>query len=373
VTTVVKAKTSHIHFLTGTDEAAVRKAASALARELAPGADVFGLEIIDGAVDSVDAAAKSVQETMQSLLTLPFLGGSKLVWLKNASFLADSVAGRSESVLVALEKLCGILISGLPEGVSFLLSAPLADKRRAAFKSLSKLAATQVHDLPNLGFRGDEEAIVEWTTSRVREHDLQLDSNALEILAARVGLDTLQLESEIEKLETAFGNARRVSGEDVRILVPQTREGGIFDLSEAIARRDLSLALETLDQLLRQGERGIGILLAAVVPTVRNLLLVKDLLVRHRLPTPSQPQFFAGALKRLPTEATSHLPRKKDGTISAYPLGIAAINAAHYSLVELEEGFAACAAANQQLLSGSLTDEVVLARLLIQLLWRKTS
>ncbi len=373
MTTSARAKTSQIHFLTGSDEAAVRKAALALAGELAPGADVFGLETIDGAVDTADAAAKCVQETIQSLLTLPFLGGTKLVWLKNASFFADSVAGRSESVLVALERLCGILISGLPEGVSFLLSAPLADKRRAAFKSLSKLAATQVHDLPDLGFRGDEEAIIEWMTARVRERNLQLDPDAIEILAARVGLDTLQLESELEKLETAFGRTRPVSGDDVRILVPQTREGGIFDLSEAVARRDLSLALETLDQLFRQGERGIGILLAAIVPTVRNLLLVKDLLIRHKLAPPSQPQFFAGALKRLPTEATSHLPRKKDGTISAYSLGIAAINAAHYSLPELEDGFAACAAANQQLLSGSLTDEIVLARLLIQLLSRKTS
>ena len=373
MTTPARARASQIHFLTGSDEAAVRKAALALAGELAPGADVFGLETIDGAVDTADAAAKCVQETIQSLLTLPFLNGTKLVWLKNASFFADSVAGRSESVIVAIERLCGILISGLPEGVSFLLSAPLADKRRAAFKSLSKLAATQVHDLPDLGFRGDEESIIQWMTARVRERNLQLDPDAIEILAARVGLDTLQLESELEKLETAFGRARRVSGDDVRILVPQTREGGIFDLSEAVARRNLSLALETLDQLFRQGERGIGILLAAIVPTVRNLLLVKDLLIRHKLPPPSQPQFFGGALKRLPTEATSHLPRKKDGTISAYSLGIAAINAAHYSLPELEDGFAACAAANQQLLSGSLTDDIVLARLLIQLLSRKTS
>ena len=302
-----------------------------------------------------------------------FLAARNSCGSKTPHFLADSVAGRSESVVGALERLCEILISGLPEGVSFLLSAPLADKRRAAFKSLSKLAATQVHDLPDLGFRGDEEAIIEWMTARVHERNLQLDPDAIEILAARVGLDTLQLGSELEKLETAFGRARRVSGDDVRILVPQTREGGIFDLSEAVARRDLPLALETLDQLFRQGERGVGILLAAIVPTVRNLLLAKDLLVRHKLPPPSQPQFFAGALKRLPTEASSHLPRKKDGTISAYSLGIAAINAAHYSLAELEDGFAACAAANQQLLSGSLTDEIVLARLLIQLLSRKTS
>jgi len=371
VTTSAKTRTPQTHFLTGSDEAAVRKAALALARELAPGADAFGLETIDGATDSVDAAADCVYETIQALLTLPFLGGSKLVWLKNASFFSDSVTGRSESVLGALERLCGILNSGLPEGVNFLLSAPLADKRRAAFKSLSKLAATQVHDLPDLGLRGDEEAIVEWTASRTRERSLQLDPDAIEVLAARVGLGTLQLESELEKLETAFGTARRVSAEDVRILVPQTREGGIFDLSEAIARRDLSLALETLDQLLRQGERAIGILLAAIVPTVRNLLLAKDLIVRHKLSPPAQPHFFAGTLKRLSAEATSHLPRKKDGTINAYPLGIAAINASHYALAELEQGFAACGAANQQLLSGLLTDEVVLARLLIDLLSRK--
>jgi DNA polymerase-3 subunit delta len=373
VTTSSRASASKIHFLTGSDEAAVRKAAVALAGELAPDADVFGLEAIDGAVDSADAATKCVQQTIQALLTLPFLGGSKLVWLKNASFFADNGVGRSESVIEALQSLCDVLSSGLPQGVSFLLSAPLADKRRAAFRSLSKLASTHVHDLPDVGFRGSEEAIVEWTTARVHERNLQLEAEAIEILAARVGLGTLQLESELEKLETAFGNARSVSADDVRVLVPQTREGGIFDLSKAIEQRNLSLALETLDQLCRQGESGIGILLAAVAPTVRNLLLVKDLLVRHRLPPPTHPQMFAGTLRRIPTEDTAHLPRRKDGSINFYALGIAATHAAHFSLAELEEGLAACANANQQLLSGSLTDEVILARLLIQVLSRKTS
>jgi DNA polymerase-3 subunit delta len=366
-----KTKTSKMNFLTGSDEAAVRKAAAALAQELAPNADAFGLEMIDGAADTVDAAVNCVYETIQALLTLPFFGGSKLVWLKNVSFLADRGAGRSESVLAALEKLCDILKSGLPEGVSFLLSAPLADKRRTAFRLLSKLATTEIHDLPDVAFHGDEEAIIEWTALRARERGLQLDPDAVDVLAARVGLNTLQLESELVKLETAFGTAGRISPEDVRLLVPQTREGGIFDLSDAIAKRDLPLALETLGQLIHQGERGIGILLAAIVPTVRNLLLAKDLMVRHKLSPPSQPQFFAGTLKRLPPEATSHLPRKKDGTISTYVLGIAAINASHYTLAELEKGFTSCAAANQQLLSGSLTDEVVLERLLIDLLSRK--
>ena len=366
-----KKRASEVHFVTGSDEAAVRKAAMELAKDLAPDADVFGLEVIDGAVDNVEAAINALQQASQALLTLPFLGGSKLVWLKNASFLADVGAGRSESVTGALETLCQVLESGLPEGVSFLLSAPLADKRRTGYKLLTKLATTAVYDLPNVGFRGDEEAIAEWTAVRARERGLQLRPDAVDVVAARVGLNPLQLESELGKLETAFGTGTRISSGDVRLLVPQTREGGIFDLSDAILKRDLTLALETVQQLLHQGERGIPILLAAVVPTMRNLLLVKDLILSHKLAPPSQPQFFAGILKRLSPAETAHLPRKKDGTPSAYLLGIAATSASHYTLEELKQGFASCAAANQQLLSGTLTDAVIMERLLIDLLSRK--
>ena len=361
-----------IHFVTGSDESAVKKAAAALAEKLAPGADAFGMETIDGAVDSVDAAASAVQNTVQALLTLPFLGGSKLVWLKSATFLADSVTGRSEAVTSSLENLCEILSKGLADGIVCLISAPEADKRRTAYKTLSKLAETHIHDLPDLGFKAGEEEIVEWTTSRVHARDLQMSPDAIVALAARVGLDTRQLDNELDKLHTAFGTSRTIESSDIRDLVPMTREGGIFDLSEAVARRNLPLAIETLEQLFRQGERGVGILLAAIVPTVRNLLLAKDLLVRHKLPPPAQPHFFAGTLKRLPDSAVSHLPRKKDGSINAYPLGIAAANASHYSLHELEAGFAACAEANQQLLSGSLGDDVILTRLLIGLMARKS-
>ena len=51
-----KTRASEVHFVTGSDEAAVRKAAVELATELAPDADVFGLEVIDGAADNVEAA-----------------------------------------------------------------------------------------------------------------------------------------------------------------------------------------------------------------------------------------------------------------------------------------------------------------------------
>ncbi|MEX1119037.1 MAG: DNA polymerase III subunit delta [Terrimicrobiaceae bacterium] len=358
------------HFVAGSDEVGVKRAAKALSEKLAPGADAFGMEIIDGAVDGADAAAGKVEAALGAVMTLPFLGGKKLVWLKSAAFLADTVTGRSEAVLAALEKLADALENGLPEGVEFLMSAPGADKRRSAYKRFVKVCETEVVDMPDFGFRGGEEALIEWTGGLTRERGLKLNPGAVETLAARVGLDTAQMASELDKLETAFGKSTPVDADAIRELVPQTREGGIFDLSGAVLRRDLPLALDTLAQLFRQGEKGVGILLAAIVPTVRNLVVMKDLMRRHRISPGGYATQFAAALGRLPEEETSHLPRKKDGGLNAYPLSLAASHASNFTLAELVGGFRACATAGQQLFSGTMSDDVILARLLLGMLSR---
>lgn len=365
-----KKSSSAIHFISGSDDAAVKRAASELAATLAPGADAFGLEIIDGAVETVDASIARTRETMQSLATMPFLGGTKLVWLKSATFLADSVAGRSENVITVVEQLCDLLDEGLPDGVTFLLSAPGADKRRSAYKRLSKAGSTTLHDKPTLGFGAGEEEIITWTMQQVRARGLKISADAVEVLAARVGLDSAQLHSELDKIETAFGPGHPVGERDVRDLVPATRESGVFDIGNAISARNLPLALETLEQLFYQGEKGVGILLASIVPTVRNLLLAKSLLIRHKLRPPAEAQYFSGTLAKLPSEETDFLPRKKDGSLNAYGLGIAAKSSVHYELEELQRAFHACADANLQLITSQGAEDVVLTRLLIGFMGR---
>src|ERR1700731_4554247 len=65
----------------------------------------FGLETIDGAADNADQAAARIRSTIEALRTLPFFGGEKLVWLKNANFLGDDQKARSAAVQAALEEL----------------------------------------------------------------------------------------------------------------------------------------------------------------------------------------------------------------------------------------------------------------------------
>jgi len=154
----------------------------------------------------------------------------------------------------------------------------------------------------------------------------------------------------------------------VRDLVPLSRGGIIFELSNALAARDLELALTLVRRLLDQGEKAMGILLAAIVPTIRNLLLAKDLMERHRLPRPYAPFQFISAINRLPANATEHLPRKKDGSINAYALGIGAQHAHHFETDQLINAMRACLDANVQLVTTQLDHELILTEVVVKLL-----
>ncbi len=367
--TKTKAASKNIHAVLGSDEAEVKRVATELSEKLTPpGAGDFGLEIIDGAVESADQAAARIGSTIEALRTLPFLGGGKLVWLKNANFLGDSPASRAAAVQERLDELGALIESDLGPDVTFLISAVDVDKRRSFYKLLSKRAELQVFDRLDSSRTGWEEEAMELVRNHARKKKLQFDDDALELFVLLTGGDTRQIENELDKIDIFLGKERNISANQVRELVPLSRAGVIFELGNALAERDLKRALTLVRRLLDQGESAIGILLVAVVPTIRNLLLAKDLMERHRLPRPHVPFQFISAINRLPANATEHLPRKKDGAISGYALGIAAQHADRFQTAQLIEGMRACLEANLQLVTTQLDHELILTETVVKLL-----
>jgi DNA polymerase-3 subunit delta len=314
----------------------------------------------------VEAGASAIRSTISALETLPFFGG-KVVWLKSANFLSDDVKGKSTTVLDPLEDLSSILHAGLPEGITFLISAVDPDKRRAFYKSLLKLADLRIFDELDTSRSGWEELAMEKVRAEAAERGLVFDEEALELFALSTGGDSQAIASELEKLSLSSTNGS-ITAEQVRELVPVSRASVIFELGNALARRDLTLALELVRDLLDQGETAIAILLATLLPTIRNLLLAKDLMESHHLPRPHAPFAFITTVNRLPVAATEHLPRKKDGTINAYALGIAAMNAQDFETSRLVAAMEACLTANLQLVTTQLDEQLVLTEIIVKLL-----
>jgi DNA polymerase-3 subunit delta len=205
------------------------------------------------------------------------------------------------------------------------------------------------------------------------ERDLRFQPEALEVFIRLAGADTRQLRNELEKIDLYLGEKREINTELVRNLVAKTATGVIWELGNSIAKRRLSGSLTLLDQLLFQGETPIGILYAAIIPTVRNLLVARELIETFGVNPPSSPFQFNSLVGRLPEAAQNFLPRRKDGSVNAYGLGIAACEAHRFSLSELISGFEECLKANIQLVTTQLEPRLILSKLLVSLLAGETS
>jgi DNA polymerase-3 subunit delta len=356
----------------GSDEGETKRRARELALQLTPKeSGDFGVDTIDGAADNAEQAVQRIHQAIEAIQTLPFFGSEKLVWLKSVNFLADTVIGRSAAVLAALEEFKGFLAKGLPNGVCFLLSASEVDKRRSFFKSLGNIAKLEQFDRLDMSRAGWEEDVEFLARQLAAEFDLKFETEALQIFVRLAGSDTQQLRNELEKLDIYLGEKRRVTVKIVRELVAKSTAGVIWELGTAISKRQLGQSLALLDQLLFQGETSIGILFAAIIPTVRNLVVAKDLLVRLKIPPPPVPFQFGRTLSELPEDAIRHLPRKKDGTINAYALGLAALEVGRFELQELVDGLDACLKANVQMVTTQLEPRLILSQLLVKLIVSK--
>jgi len=353
----------------GSDEGETKRRAKELASELTPeqGAD-FGVDTIDGTTDNAEQAVLRLRQAKEAIQTLPFFGSEKLVWLKNVNFLADTVTGRSAAVQEALEEFKAFLDRGLPEGVRFLLSASEVDKRRSFYKSLGKFAKVEQFDRIDTSRSGWEQDVQVIVHRLAAELDLKFDPEALEIFVQLAGADGRQLRNELQKIDIYLGEQRTVTVEVVRALVAKSTSGVIWELGTCLSKRKLGESLAFLEQLVFQGETPIGILYAAIIPTVRNLLVTKDLLVRYGIRPPQAPFHFNSVLSKLPADAIRHLPRRKDGGINAYALGLAACEAHRFELEELVEALQACLKANIQLVTTQLEPKLILSQLLVKII-----
>jgi DNA polymerase-3 subunit delta len=360
---------SQVHVVLGTDDARVKEAAMQIVQRLTPpDAGEFANEIIEGNADNAEHAGQICSNVIQALQTMPFFGGSKIVWLKAANFLGDTQTGKAQAAVQGFENILDVIEAGLAPDVQFVLSANVIDKRRTSYKRLSKLAAFEVFDKPDTSKAGWEQAVMGHAGQRARALGLTFESGALELLVQMAGDDTRQLENEIEKIDLYLGDRRRCGINTVRGLVSMSRAGVIWEIGNAIGSRDLQRALELLGVLMYQGQNAIGILLGAIVPRVRSLLIVKELASKYKVNRNSYGG-FTSSLDALPESATAHLPRKKDGSgFNAYPLFLALNEAGRFTLDELHNALIACLEANSKLVTTQLESKVVLERLLVGML-----
>jgi len=167
------------------------------------------------------------------------------------------------------------------------------------------------------------ERLEDWLVKRAGATGVRLAPDAARLLAAEVGENPRLLATEVDKLATYAGAGGTITAKDVRALTPAAHTARVFDLTDALARRDRTRALALLHELLAAGESPFGIIALTAFQT-RALLQVKTLAERGL-----RPHQIAQSAGMAPYVVEKSLPLARQFTF-------AQLEAAHRALLDVD-------------------------------------
>ncbi len=248
-----------IALLHGPDVQLLDDALAAATRGLfrGPGETALGREVLEGAEVTVD-------DVVRAASTLPFMTGMRLVAVRRAQALpakgADALAAYARDPNPST---CLLLLADEPLGAS---------RDRRDHWLLGAVPAPAAVALPARDGRSAEA----WLRQRAAAEGLTISDEAARLLVSWVGEDGASLLGEARKAALAGGRDNGAVGvKEVTAVVGEHRLSGVFDLTRAVQRREVGVALRTLDRLLATEEPMR--LLALLTADVRATLTIADL------------------------------------------------------------------------------------------------
>lgn len=207
------------------------------------GADEYSQEVISGFANNIDEVGQALGRFREAVQTVSMFGGQRIVWLKDVTFLADTVTGRAEGTLTLVADLQEILASVNPAEVGILITASPLDRRRAFPKWCEKNG-----DFVFTGGDGANahEAMISVVLAEARLMGAQLQPDAAQLLIAKIGTNTRLLVEEVRKLALYAGEGQAITEDHVAELSPNVAEGDFFETAEAFFKGNLQATFDAL-------------------------------------------------------------------------------------------------------------------------------
>lgn len=207
------------------------------------GLEEFNMETINWQHERAAAVINAAQ-------TLPMLGEKRLVIVENCSLFAS---GKKEDAVADSDRLLEYLEDTNPGCLLVFLSGEKIDKRKKLTRKIERLGGLVEFE----ALTGT--ALIKWIKEQFAREEKRLDNEALEFLVTTVDNDLELLSNEIDKICTFLGPEEIVTLSDVKQLVGNSVQAGIFEMVDAIGEKKVSLALGLLRDMLSRGEPAVKI------------------------------------------------------------------------------------------------------------------
>ena len=218
----------------------------------------------------IDGKAASAPDVISAVSAMPFLSEKRLVIVEGMlSWLSRKNAGKTgkdQLTLLAEE------LPHLPDFARLVFAEPQTLSERNAVLKLAKNDPGGYHK----EFNAPKDA-TSWIKSRVRDtYEAAIDHQAAAALAAVVGNDLRAADSELSNLVAYVDGERSISEADVAQMTSYVAEANVFEMVDALGRRDGPTATRLLHRLLDDDDplRLFGMM----VRQFRLLLLAREYL-----------------------------------------------------------------------------------------------
>jgi DNA polymerase-3 subunit delta len=208
-----------------------------------------------------DEDAERLSGAIADLASPLLFGGPGVLVVRRAEALGE----RGQEALLAA-------LPGLGRGAHVVLVGAAVYLRRRVFAACAR--AGWAWAFPPLDPRSAEAR--DWVVRLARERGHAIAPAAVEELLARVGADLGALDGEIEKASLHAGAGARLEVAHVRAVVARVRAQATEELSDRLARQDVTGALAALRRLLAEGEPPLRIL-GFLAANLRRALHVAEL------------------------------------------------------------------------------------------------
>jgi len=197
-----------------------------------------------------DLDSTPIAVALDDAMSPPFFGDYRVVVLQHPSFLTGE--NKASKVDHDIDGFMNYLASPMSSTVLLVLADyPKLDERKRVTKALKK-AATLVDTAPL-----DEKAARQQITAILKRQSVAIEPAALNLLVQRTNGDYSLMMAELQKLATYAAGGQKLDQAAIEALVPKQLSDRVFDLVEAVVKKDTATALSLYRDLLAQNEEPI--------------------------------------------------------------------------------------------------------------------
>lgn len=189
---------------------------------------------------SFDASSDSIEMVLEEFHSLSFFSKKRVLLIQNLE----------KAPKHFLEKL-ELHLAKLNPSIALILSSTSLSAATKLYKRIEKIGI--IFEQPEEKPWEKEKSAQEWILSKVAQESKAISSQTALLLVKQVGTDAAILFQEIEKLICYVGERKELTAQDVLTICSTTHTESIWQLGEAVFKRDGMMALKISKGLIEDG------------------------------------------------------------------------------------------------------------------------